>query len=150
MNRLPPDDTPCLSLLANGEVQDQHALVHQLLAVAYIEARNNPAAEMQIGQALALAPDDWAVHANAGYVNLYLGLFSDAHRHLSQAMQANPDFPLFLLLNRAVASQGLGRFEDAEQDVALYKQYSQPEVVDCASGVTPCTPVPIVGPRRVQ
>ena len=149
LHRLPFDDSKCLAVLADAAQSDAHALVHQHLAIAYVRIRDLPKAEAQMAAASALQPDTWEVLANTGYVHLYLNRFREAHEAFSQAMQVNPDFPLFLLLNRALASQGLGRFADAAEDVSLYETYSTPQD-PCASEGPACSPVPIVGPHQVQ
>ena len=150
LQSLPFSVNTCVALLDPDNVEVWHSEVHERLAVAYARQQQLDEAEHHIAQALLLRPDHWQTLANAGFVYLYQNRFRQAHQAFTDAMNSNPDFPLFLLRNRALAAQGLGRFTDAAEDLALYAQYANQPQDECAITDFDCTRDAVVGPHPIQ
>lgn len=143
---LPFDASVCLGTLERVTDDTPKARIHSALAVGYAKSGDLRQGDEQLGHALRLSDEDWHTLANAGVVDLYSLRFREAHSHFTQAMQMNPDYPWYLLLNRSLAARGIGEFEEAEADVAEYRLRLNSQLT-CDPAVVRCRPAATAGPH---
>lgn len=151
----PFDESICTPLTQLELDPLAQARVYAALAVGYAAANQWVIADEQLRLALASATDDWHTLANAGVVHLYAGRFENAYRDTSQAMRAHPDFPPYLLLNRALALRGMGQFAAAAKDVSTYQERvglpTSDTVQHVCDPIDPrCKSAQVVGPRLAE
>jgi tetratricopeptide (TPR) repeat protein len=96
------------------------AFGHHNLGCAYVDQVGDlNAAEKEFEKALALDPFFPRLRTQLGYIQLLRGDYAGAVQHYNEAVFQNP-FDAEAFLNRAIASDRLGRYEDAGSD---YKRF---------------------------
>lgn len=96
------------------------AFGHHNLGCAYMDQSGDlNAAEREFKKTLALDPFFPRLHTQMGYIQMLRGDYDGAVHHYNEAIVQNP-FDAEAFLNRAIALDKLGRYEDA---VADYKRF---------------------------
>jgi tetratricopeptide (TPR) repeat protein len=109
-------------VLFSGLVEQypDQAFVHHNLGCAYLDkAGDLDAAEREFNRAFELDPFFPRLRTQMGYIRLLKGDYEGALHHYNEAVRQNP-FDAEALLNRAIALDKLGRYEDA---VSNYQRF---------------------------